>query len=45
MKKPTVTIQHKISGSCGNNKCKDSAVAQQLTRANAMKAIKENNLK
>jgi hypothetical protein len=44
-KKPIVIIQHKTSGQTGNNKCSDSAVAQQLTAANATNAQREKIFK
>ena len=37
-KKPMVTIQHIAIGHVDSNRCKDSAVAQQLTAANAKNA-------
>lgn len=37
-KKPMVTIQHIAIGHVDSNRCKDSAVAQQLTAAKAKNA-------
>lgn len=37
-KKPMVTIQHMAIGNVDSNRCKDSAVAQQLAAANAKNA-------
>ena len=45
MKKPTVTTQHIAKGHDDNSKCKDSAVAQQLTAANAINATVQTNFK
>jgi hypothetical protein len=44
-KKPIVTTQHRIDGKSGSNKCNDSAVAQQLTAANAKNATTEKIFK
>lgn len=40
-KKPIVTTQHIMTGQEDKSKCSDSAVAQQLTAANAIKASKQ----
>jgi len=44
-KKPTVIAQHIIIGRLGSNRCKDSAVAQQLTAAKEKKPIIEKILR
>ena len=44
MKKPIVIIHDNANGSAGSKRCKDSAVAQQLTVANATNAQMEKIL-
>jgi len=45
IKNPTLTTQQKANGQLDNNRCNDSAVAQQLIAAKAIKARSEKNFK